>query len=275
MMCAWKQLLSILPPGISAQVNSDGRETLQELRLRVNAPPELITGSGSVWLKGSVRKEDVDFVINAASRYSPWCAGTMAQGYLTAPGGHRIGLCGDAVIHSGSAAGFRSVSSICVRIARDFPGIAEKAAAATGSILILGAPGWGKTTLLRDLARQISRRQTVCVVDERGELFPEGLERGRRMDVLTGFPKPMGIDMVLRTMGPECIAVDEITAEADCMGLIQAANCGVRLLATAHAGCGQDLKQRDLYRILLEKGIFQTQVQLRRDKSYRVERMAL
>lgn len=273
MICAWKQLLNILPPEIRTQVDPAGRETLQELRLRLGFPPEMITADGSIWISGMAGKEELDYVLNAASRYSPWCAGTMAQGYITAPGGHRIGICGDCVARGGTAGGFQTITSLCIRIARDYPGVADQVPDEEGSILILGAPGWGKTTLLRDLARKISQKRVVCVVDERGEVFPQGIQRGKRMDVLHGFPKPQGIDMVLRTMGPECIAVDEITAQEDCNGLIRAANCGVRLMATAHA-CGmQDLKRRSLYRELLDKGIFRTFVLLDKDKSYRVERM--
>ena len=213
--------------------------------------------------------------INAASRYSPWAAATTAQGYLTAPGGHRIGLCGEVVCKDGIVTGIREISSLCIRVARDFPGIAKRAADATGSILILGAPGWGKTTLLRDLIRQIGEKQCVSVVDERGELFPEGLERGKKTDVLTGCPKSPGIDMVLRTMGPDCIAVDEITAEADARALLRAANCGVRLLATAHGTSAADLRRRSVYRPLAESGVFQTLLILRQDKSFRAERAAL
>lgn len=95
------------------------------------------------------------------------------------------------------------------------------------------------------------------------------------MDVLTGCPKPAGIEMVLRTMGPSCIAVDEITAQADCGALIQASNCGVRLLATAHAASVQDLLNRSVYRPLVENRIFEMLLILRRDKSYIVERMTL
>ena len=273
MICAWKQLLSILPPEIGAQVDRLGKETLQELRLRLNAPPEMVTAAGSVWLKGTVRKENLDYVVNSASRYSPWCASTMAQGYLTAPGGHRIGICGDAVWNADVPGSFQRFTSLCIRVARDYPGAADKIKDIWKSILIIGAPGWGKTTLLRDLARRIANDRVVCVVDEREELYPEGIQRGKRMDVLHGFSKPQGMDIVLRTMGPDYIAVDEITAEADCAGLIQAANCGVRLIATAHGSGLQDMKQRTLYRPLVDRNIFQTIVVLKKDKSYSVERV--
>lgn len=273
MICAWKQLLNVLPPELSAQVDSTGRETMQALRLRLGAPPEMVTGSGSVWLKGTVKKEDLNYVVNSASRYSPWCAGTMASGYITAPGGHRIGICGDAVFQPDTPGSFQRITSLCIRTARDYPGVSDKIMDTWKSILIVGAPGWGKTTLLRDLARRIANDRVVCVVDEREELYPEGIQRGKRMDVLHGFSKQKGMDMALRTMGPDYIAVDEITAEADCAGLIQAANCGVRLLATAHASGLQDLKQRALYQPLLGKGIFQTVVLLKKDKSYSVERV--
>lgn len=275
MMCAWKELLSILPPRLRREVDSLGKEPVQELRLRCGAPAELVLAGKSLWLAETATRDDLNFVINTASRYSPWAASTAAQGYITAPGGHRIGLCGEAVCRNGAVEGIREIHSLCIRVARDFPGIGKAATGLKGSILILGAPGWGKTTLLRDLARQLSEKEAVSVVDERGELFPEGFLRGKRMDVLTGCPKPPGIDMVLRTMGPSCIAVDEITAEGDCQALMQAANCGVRLLATAHAGSARDFRCRRVYRPLAEEGIFETLLILDRDKAYKVERMTL
>lgn len=273
MNCAWKQLLSVLPPKIGAQVDCGGQKTMQELRLRLDAPPEMVTDSGSIWLKEATTKEELNYVVNSASRYSPWCASTMTRGYLTAPGGHRIGICGDAVFQPDKPCSFQRITSLCIRVARDYPGVADNIMDTWKSILIMGAPGWGKTTLLRDLARKIANDRVVCVVDEREELFPEGIRRGRRMDVLHGFTKPQGVDMVLRTMGPDYIAVDEITAEEDCAGLIQAANCGVRLIATAHGSGLQDLRQRLLYQPLLERRVFQIIVLLKRDKSYCVERM--
>lgn len=275
MMCAWKELLSILPQRIRQDVDSLGREALEELRLRIGGPPELVLGKESKWLSGNVTREELSFVVNAASRYSPWAASTVSQGYLTAPGGHRIGICGEAVCRNGSFAGIREPSSLCIRVARDFPGVAERAKGIQGSVLILGAPGWGKTTLLRDLIRKRGERVQTCVVDERGELFPPGFSRGKRLDVLTGCPKAEGILTVLRTMGPGVIGVDEITEERDCQALLQAANCGVSLLATAHACSLQDIRRRRIYAALLDHSVFDTFLVLHRDKSYTVERMTL
>lgn len=273
MMCAWKELLGVLPIWMRQDVDELGREDLQELHMRLNAPPELVTSGRVLQLERIVTRDDLDYCINAASRYSPWAAATIAQGYLTAPGGHRIGICGEGVCRDGVVSGIREVTSLCVRVARDFPGIGKVILDLPGSVLILGAPGWGKTTLLRDMARQLSERHNVAVVDERRELFPDGFERGKRMDVLTGCPKSLGMDMVLRTMGPNWIALDEITAEEDCRALIQAANCGVRLLATAHAGSAQDFRSRTVYRPLAEQRVFETLVILRQDKTCTVERM--
>ena len=110
-------------------------------------------------------------------------------------------------------------------------------------------------------------------MDERGELFPEGIARGKRMDVLSGFSKSRGLEMLLRTMGPEYIAMDEITAEEDCASVIRAANCGVRLIATAHASSMRDFEIRNLYRELINWNVFSVIVLLRKDKSYQIERV--
>ena len=188
MICAWKELTSLLPPRLRQPVEPF-RGQAQDIRLRLGAPPEVVTGESSTFLKGKVAREDLNFVINAASRYSPWAAATVAQGYLSGPGGHRIGICGEVVMKQGRLEGIRSVTSLCIRVARDIPGLAAELADLKGSILILGAPGWGKTTLLRDLIRQKSNAgEHISVVDERGELFPEGVSRGTRTEILTGCP---------------------------------------------------------------------------------------
>lgn len=280
MICAWKELLSILPLELRSIVDKQGKDSLQEVRLRLGKPVQLMLSRGEVTLAGLVRETDLNFVINIASRYSPWAAATTAKGYLTAPGGHRIGLCGDTVVKDNAVTGFRGLTSLCVRVARDFPGVGSKAAMLQGNVLILGPPGCGKTTLLRDLIRQISNRNGECiaVVDERGELFPTSsqgqcFETGAHTDILTGCSKAEGIDMAVRTMGPTCIAVDEITSVADAQALLQAGWCGVRVLATAHGGSAEDLRTRPAYEKLVEKGLFHWLVVMDKDKSYHPERM--
>ena len=198
----------------------------------------------------------------------------MKQGYLTAPGGHRIGVCGLSLYKNGYPEGIREITSLCIRVARDFPGIAEKVPA-TGSVLVLGAPGWGKTTLLRDMIRRRSAYQSVAVVDERGELFPDGFDTGIRTDILRGSRKQQGIEQVLRTMGPACIALDEITAQDDCAGLARAAGCGVDILATAHAGSMEEFLLRPSYRMLADMHVFQSILIMTREKCYTVERITV
>ncbi|MBQ7130556.1 MAG: stage III sporulation protein AB [Oscillospiraceae bacterium] len=272
MTCAWDAMLSILPARMRQEVDKLGRRSLRELRLRQGAPPELILPGGSVWLEGGCTRQEIGFCIQAASRYSPWASESVREGFLTAPGGHRIGLCGLSLYRDGVRTGLREITSVCIRVARDFPGIAQTAPS-TGSVLILGAPGWGKTTLLRDLVRQRSRSVPVSVLDQRGELFPSGFDMGLRTDILRGCRKEEGLEQLLRTMGPSCIALDEITAEDDCEALIRAAHCGVTLLATAHAASMADFRSRPLYQRLGKSNIFDHILLLTEDKTFREERM--
>lgn len=277
MNCAWKELLGILPLWCRQEVDELGRDSLQELRMRLGCVPELVRSDGNRRLKRAVTPQDLSYIVNTASQYSPWASATSANGYITAAGGHRIGLCGQAVVQEGRMTGFRQISSLCIRVARDFPGFAQPIAFTGGSVLIIGAPGSGKSTLLRDLIRQRSDtgRGSVAVVDERGELFPSGFAAGFRTDILTGCTKVQGIEALLRTMGPDTIAVDEITSGVDCEALMKAGWCGVRLIATAHAASKEDLLSRPVYQPIVRSKLFQTLVILQQDKSFRTERMAV
>lgn len=271
MNCDWDGLLALLPLWLRQEVDLRKQEQVQEIRLRVNQPTELILKNKIIWLQAVSRQPDLDFCINAASRYSPWAATTAAAGYLTASGGHRVGMCGEVITKGGAVTGLRNIRSLCIRVARDVAGIVNNDPQSGESVLIIGAPGWGKTTLLRDLIRCISRRKTVAVVDERGELFPPGFSSGLQTDILTGCPKPQGILQLLKTMGPQVIAVDEITAPEDCQALLRASCCGVQLLATAHAGNLNELKSRPVYQSILP--VFGIIYVLRADQTYQVERM--
>jgi len=273
MTCAWTEFLSVLPEWIRKSIFHTQND-LKELRLRVGQIPETVPHISSVTISRKITTEDLNYCINAASRYSPWNTSSIANGYITGPGGHRIGICGTVYYQNGIISGIREISSLCIRVARDLPGIAEELGKLPGSVLIIGAPGWGKTTLLRDLIRQRSNRgEHISVVDERYELFPLGhYHPGRCTDILSGCAKFHGIGIVLRTMGPDCIAVDEITSPEDCKAIIQAANCGVSLLATAHAASMREFQQRELYKSLIKECIFETIIILHPDQSWHMER---
>ncbi len=280
MRCDWQGYLNILPLWMRRDVDNLGSQTLQELRLRTGLPPELIRVNGPATLQRTVTVQDLLFVVNCASQYSPWTASTMAQGYITAPGGHRVGICGTAIMEHTHMRGIREPSSLCIRVSRDFPGIGAKPELLTGSMLIIGPPGSGKTTLLRDVIRYRSENQpgSIAVVDERGELFPivhgvPAFAPGRRTDILRFCGKPEGILSVLKTMGPACIAVDEITEEADCQALEQALWCGTSILATAHAACAADLLSRPVYQALVKSKLFERLLVMQPDKTWRLERM--
>lgn len=280
MKCEWQAFMSILPPYLQQKVDRLDKNSMQELRLRIGEKPEAVCKDSSIWISHTVTREDISFCINAASRYSPWNATTIAQGFLTAQGGHRIGICGVAAVVENTVKGIREPTSICIRIARDFPGISKNATDIGGSILLLGPPGSGKTTLLRDIIRNRGEIECVGVVDERGELFPTYAGSacfypGKRTDILSGCHKQQGIEQLLRTMNPSTIAVDEITADSDCSALIKAGWCGVNLLATAHAGSLKDLYSRPVYKPLLTSRLFERVLVMRKDKSYHEERLQI
>lgn len=276
MRCAWNELLCILPLSIRDDVDRQGRQSGQEIRLLCGQPGLLVTKENVLLLKHTVTSDDLLFVINTASQYSPWTAQSISKGYLTAPGGHRIGICGQAVIEQGRMTGISVPSSLCIRIARDLTGISEGIPADSGSTLIIGPPGAGKTTLLRDLIRK--SQDFVCVVDEKEEIFPVYRNRnvfdaGSRVHILSGVSKGQGIEAVLRNMGPKVIAVDEITTQEDCQALCSVAWCGVRLIATAHAENKTGLLKRRVYAPLIQTGLFDRLIVLRRDQSWYFERM--
>lgn len=282
MKCAWQAYLNLLPHWLRLEVDRYGKETLQELHMRLGYCPIMSLGTGNRKLDRIVTTEDINFVINAASEYSPWAATTLRKGFLTGQGGHRIGVCGIATVSGGTMQGITRPTALCIRVARDFENISAKAAEICDSLLIIGPPGSGKTTLLRDLIRKKSNTGygNISVVDEREELFP--LHKGHacflagdHTDIISGCSKADGISAVLRSMNPSWIAVDEITENEDCDALLYAGWCGVKLMATAHASSVQDLFTRPIYKHLIDYKLFSTIIVLRKDKSWKLERMNL
>lgn len=274
----------ILPCELAQALERLDTARLEELRLRCGAPPTALIGGAERPLPGvrtSLTSRELGDILSAATRYSSYSAeDSLREGYVTLPGGHRIGLCGTAVTRGGRTESVRELSSLCIRIARQVRcSIPEPSRALSASALLLGPPGAGKTTLLRECVRTLSvQGRRVCVVDERGEVaacchgVPQ-LDVGPHTDVLTGACKEEAIMRLLRTMDPEWIALDEITAPGDIEAMEQASYCGVRFLATAHAADAAELQKRPLYRRLCALGLFETLLILTPDRQVRMERM--
>ena len=294
---AYRQALRVLPPPLRQRALSVAQEEqawAEEVRLRVGRPLALVLPWGERWLEGNpVTGRDLEQLVELASGASFHAvADQVRRGYLTVAGGHRIGLCGSAVLREGEVQGLRNLSSADLRIARQLPGAGEGVLerlcreGRLESTLILAPPGLGKTTLLRDLIRRVSQGEgchplRVALADERGEVaalyrgVPQ-LEVGPRTDVMEGCPKAQGLMLLLRAMNPQVLAVDEITAPEDVAALRTAVGCGVTLLATAHGRDREDLERRELYRPLLREGMFQKLVRIfRREggRQYEVEEL--
>jgi stage III sporulation protein AA len=193
----------------------------------------------------------------------------LREGYVTIPGGLRLGLCGEGAVEEGKLRAFRRLTSLALRLPHPIRGPARPLlpkltqGGSLPNTLILSPPGWGKTTLLRDLIRCLSEGEGISprrvgVADERGELGGGDLRYflGPRADVLENCPKSAALLMLLRGMNPQVLAADEITAPADLRAMEEAAGCGVTLLATAHGGSLEDLRRRPLYREMLDQGLF-------------------
>ncbi len=269
----YRQACQLLPGrlrGPALTLERERQSRAEELRLRLGQPLAATLPEGEIVLPGTrILPGDLEQVLDRATELSRYAASeSLAQGFVTAPGGFRVGVCGSALAWGETNRGMAALSSLAIRIPRlkrDAARPSLERLLEDGrpvSVLILSPPGGGKTTFLRDLVRLMSDGGfRVGLVDERGELAalyrgaPQ-LDVGSRTDVLEGCPKALAIPMLLRTMNPQIIAVDELAVAGDLAAVEAAAGCGVSLLATVHAPSVEDLRRRPLFGALLETGIF-------------------
>lgn len=266
-----KELLKGVPEKIKA--------TATEVRLRNDRPVEIVTMTGRVYVSQNgvtdkiinddsvlIRKNDILDVFHSICSYSVYShTAEIKNGFVTLKGGHRVGMCGTAVFSGNDISSVKDISSINIRIAREIKGCADKLCTLMkdcekSSMLIVGKPLCGKTTLLRDFARQLSYTYKTAVIDERGELagtYAGTAQNDMGMcDIFNGYTKAEGIVQALRSMSPEFIFCDEIGSEQDAFGIEQASYSGVNIVATVHAQSIEDVLMRKNTSMILNSGRF-------------------
>ena len=262
--------IKYLPKRIRSDLmNSDiDLHQIQEIKIRIGKPLIVMSDDGESILRDSagsfyiITEAELREMLEYISNYSLYAyEEEMCQGFITIEGGHRIGLCGQVIVENGQIKNLRHISSINVRVAHEVKGCAEKVISQLIldkkilNTLIISPPRCGKTTLLRDLIRLISdgnqhmEGQTVGVVDERSEIggcyrgVPQN-QLGIRTDILDGCPKAEGMLMLIRSMGPEVIAVDEIGTKEDVHAIDYAMHCGCKMIATVHGKSLDDIREK-------------------------------
>lgn len=280
-------------------------EKLQEIRLRAEKPflirlegaeyfvseqGEVLKEPGRAWI---VTQREIRETMELVGKYSLYAyEDELKQGYLTLQGGHRMGVSGKVVLEGDKVKSIRYISCLNLRLSHQIIGCGDKVLPflcdETGlkHTLIISPPRCGKTTLLRDLIRQISNGSrglpghTVGVVDERSEICGcyQGIpanDVGIRTDVLDACPKAEGMMMMIRSMAPEVLAVDEIGRQEDISALETAMFCGCRILATAHGSSLKDIRAKPLLQRLVDEQIFERYVILYSGKRSLPERNIL
>ena len=306
-----KGLVTVFPTSIRPRMRKINWDGLEEIRVRIGWPVELIYGNHNEWLgnyDSMIDRQCLDEMLNYITGYSLYAMEEeLKQGYITFSGGHRIGVTGHATYEAlrdskePKITNIIDIGGLNIRIAHERKGCAEgiipflRKGDSIYNTIFFAAPGVGKTTYLRDAIRILSDGVSVlsdgeekyvdnskmeismenqnktgvkiCVVDERCEIaacvngIPQN-DLGRRTDVLDACPKLAGMRMVLRSMSPEVIAVDELGDETEFALLQKMCTSGVKILGTMHAGDMEDVQRNVLVRECMKEGIIERFVEL-------------
>lgn len=291
-----KFIFPVLPPHLVTVISAIPTAQLaylMEIRLRVNRPLLLVLGSVDIMVSsvGDIvndqdaaylcTREDINKILQLISKNSLYAfEQELKMGFLTIHGGHRVGLAGQAIVDGGEMKSLKNISSLNIRMARELKGCGDKIMPyiITGgnrvlSTLVISPPCCGKTTILRDLIRQISignkefRGLQVGVVDERSEIAAckngiPTVDLGPRTDVLDGCPKASGMLMLIRSMSPAVVATDELGRAEDVCAVREALNAGVSILATVHGRDINEILQRPYVGELIQHKYFDRYVVL-------------
>lgn len=265
-------------------------EKLYEIRLRAGRPMFLIYDGGECFLRTRgqepylVTREDLKETLEYVSGYSLYAyEDELRQGYMSVQGGHRVGVTGKVILDGDRIRGMKYISCINLRLAHEIQGCADPVMEHirkenwTAHTLLISPPRCGKTTLLRDMIRQLSNGSgkipgvTVGVVDERSELagcyqgIPQN-DLGIRTDVLDGCPKAHGMQMLIRSMSPSVVAVDELGREEDFKAVESVIYSGCKLIATAHGASLEEIFSTPFFGRLRKMKVFERYILLGKEQ---------
>lgn len=283
-----QEMIELFPIHLREKIESSHvfDHAVEELRVRIGQPILAWTSHGEERIQGlteyRITKEDMRKMVSYISKCSLYAfEEEIKKGYLTLDGGHRVGIGGQIVMEGDTVQTIRPITYLNLRIAHQVIGCAGQLTNCLfltqkpGNILIMSSPGHGKTTLLRDMIRILSDDlYKVGIVDERSEIagcyngVPQN-QIGTRSDVLDGCPKALGMMMMVRSMSPDYLAVDEIGSKEDIEAIQYAMNCGCGVLATIHCSSIEELQRKTVWQEKEFQHMFDYYVVLEKQKKAR------
>lgn len=264
---------------------------IEEIRIRINLPIIVKLAEKEKIIDYKVSTEDINYIFQKICENSIYAyQNQIANGFVTIKGGNRVGIVGTAVVQNGKVTNLNYVSGLNFRIAQEIIGCSNKImpniirGETIYNTLIIAMPGMGKTTLLRDIIRNLSngftdgntkiKGQNISVIDERGEIsatYRGGSQNdlGMRTDVLNDIPKAIGMKMAIRSMAPQIIAADEIGSVDDVNAIQYAICCGIKGIFTAHGNSVEDVKKNTELKSLIDNKIFEKFIIIKKEDGRR------
>ncbi len=278
--CLPDAVVHALPYRLSDEIRRSGYPVIEEIRMRAGRRCSLVVSGRNVMLDTVLEKNELNDILEGMCQGSLYAfSDTINQGYISLSDGVRVGVCGRAGCEGERIIGIYEISSLSVRIPHKSRAVGSEICsllesfARTLGVLVYSPPGVGKTTLLRSVAALLASGRwesdkaplRTVVIDTRGELAFASEGRDLCLDVLSGYPRRKGIEIATRCLNAEVIICDEIGDYEEAMSLVASHNCGVPLIASAHAGSVEQLLSRTGLRLLHEAKIFGAYVGLERD----------